>query len=199
MDESSLCVVQDENYKYVHFAALPPLFFDLAKDPDQFVNLAEDPAYAALVRDYAQKALSWRLTHADRTLTHFRSGPQRARMSAIPTPPKPETRHGRFPHASQRNSARRFSPPPAALRDRSGRQPAEHHHRGAEDRQHQHARRAARAVQCRRARLLLVAVGGADRQELARQSGDRAGPRHRVEAHRRSHGRAEAAPGREVP
>ncbi len=76
MDESSLCVVQDENYKYVHFAALPPLFFDLRRDPNQFVNLAEDPAYAALVRDYAQKALSWRLTHADRTLTHFRSSPR---------------------------------------------------------------------------------------------------------------------------
>lgn len=76
MDQSSLCVVQDERYKYVHFAALPPLFFDLAKDPDQFVNLAEDPAYAALVRDYAQKALSWRLIHADRTLTHFRATPR---------------------------------------------------------------------------------------------------------------------------
>lgn len=75
MDQSSLCVVQDEHYKYVHFAALPPLFFDLRTDPHQFVNLAQDPAYAALLRDYAQKALSWRLTHADRTLTHFRSSP----------------------------------------------------------------------------------------------------------------------------
>lgn len=75
MDESSLCVVQDERYKYVHFAALPPLFFDLEKDPREFTNRAEDPAYAALVRDYAQKALSWRLKHADRTLTHFRSSP----------------------------------------------------------------------------------------------------------------------------
>ena len=34
------------------------------------------PAYAALVRDYAQKALSWRLVHADRTLTHFRATPK---------------------------------------------------------------------------------------------------------------------------
>ncbi|PSJ62962.1 phosphoric/sulfuric ester hydrolase PehA [Pseudaminobacter soli (ex Li et al. 2025)] len=75
MDDCSLCVVQDENYKYVHFAALPPLFFDLKNDPREFVNLADEPAYAALVRDYAQKALSWRLRHADRTLTHYRSGP----------------------------------------------------------------------------------------------------------------------------
>ena len=76
MDRSSLCVVQDARYKYVHFAALPALFFDLQADPHQFVNLADDPAHAALVRDYAQKALSWRLTHADRTLTHFRATPQ---------------------------------------------------------------------------------------------------------------------------
>jgi arylsulfatase A-like enzyme len=76
MHDSSLCVVQDERYKYVHFAALPPLFFDLERDPHEFTNLAHDPAYAGLVRDYAQKALSWRLRHADRTLTHYRSGPQ---------------------------------------------------------------------------------------------------------------------------
>ena len=30
-------------YKYVHFAALPPLFFDLKADPGQFVNRAADP------------------------------------------------------------------------------------------------------------------------------------------------------------
>lgn len=76
MDQSSLCVVQDERYKYVHFAALPPLFFDLSRDPHQFINLADDPAHAERVRDYAQKALSWRLSHADRTLTHYRSTPQ---------------------------------------------------------------------------------------------------------------------------
>jgi arylsulfatase A-like enzyme len=75
MDESSLCVVQDARYKYVHFAALPPLFFDLAADPHQFRNLAEDPAHAGLVRDYAQRALSWRLAHAEKTLTAFRATP----------------------------------------------------------------------------------------------------------------------------
>lgn len=90
MDESALCVVQDERYKYVHFAALPPLFFDLTRDPHQFENLAEDPAHAALVKDYAQKALSKRMRHAERTLTHFRATPQgleersTARAPALP-------------------------------------------------------------------------------------------------------------------
>ena len=76
MDHCSLCVVQDADYKYVHFAALPPLFFDLQEDPRQFHNLADEPAYAGVVRDYAQKALSWRLRHADRTLTGYRATPQ---------------------------------------------------------------------------------------------------------------------------
>ena len=43
MDRCSLAVVQDEAWKYVHFAALPPLLFDLKADPGQFHNLAEDP------------------------------------------------------------------------------------------------------------------------------------------------------------
>ena len=75
MDECSLCVLQDDAYKYVHFAALPPLLFDLRTDPHQFRNLAADPEYAQVVRDYAQRMLSWRLRHADRTLTHYRATP----------------------------------------------------------------------------------------------------------------------------
>ena len=76
MDECSLLVVQDERWKYVHFAALPPLLFDLAADTGQFRNLADDPGHAEIVAEYAQKALSWRMNHAERTLTHFRSSPR---------------------------------------------------------------------------------------------------------------------------
>jgi arylsulfatase A-like enzyme len=76
IDECSLCVVQDDHYKYVHFAALPPLLFDLARDPNQFHDVAADPAYGEVVRDYAQRALSWRMRHADKTLTHYRATPQ---------------------------------------------------------------------------------------------------------------------------
>jgi arylsulfatase A-like enzyme len=75
MDECGLCVLQDDRYKYVHFAALPPLLFDLHDDPNQFRNLAVDPAHAGVVRDYAQRMLSWRMRHADRTLTHYRATP----------------------------------------------------------------------------------------------------------------------------
>jgi arylsulfatase A-like enzyme len=76
MDKCSLAVVQDERYKYVHFAALPPLFFDLEADPGQFVNRAGDPAYAARMAEYAAKMLDWRLGFAERSLTGYRATPK---------------------------------------------------------------------------------------------------------------------------
>ena len=76
VDQCSLAVIQDARYKYVHFDALPPLFFDLEADPGQLVNLAGDPAHAARVLEYAQKMLSWRLHHADRTLTGWSASPE---------------------------------------------------------------------------------------------------------------------------
>jgi arylsulfatase A-like enzyme len=87
MDDCSLCVVQDALYKYVHFAALPPLFFDLTRDPHCFENLAEDPAHASLVKQYAQKALSHRMRHAERTLTHFRATPLGLEERGVTLPP----------------------------------------------------------------------------------------------------------------
>ena len=76
VDQCSLAVIQDARYKYVHFDALPALFFDLEADPGQFENVAADPAYAGRVLEYAQKMLSWRLHHADRTLTGWSASPQ---------------------------------------------------------------------------------------------------------------------------
>ena len=76
MDQCALAVIQDRQYKYVHFDALPPLFFDLQADPGQFHNLADDPAYAPRVLEYAQKMLTWRLHHADRTLTGYSASPE---------------------------------------------------------------------------------------------------------------------------
>ena len=76
MDKCSLAAVQDEAFKYVHFAALPPLFFDLRKDPGQFVNRAGDPAYAGRMGEYAAKMLDWRLGYAERTLTGYRATPR---------------------------------------------------------------------------------------------------------------------------
>ena len=75
MDDCSLAVIQDARFKYVHFAKLPPLLFDLEADPGQFRNFAEDPAYRGRTLEYAQAMLSWRLAHADRRLTGYTASP----------------------------------------------------------------------------------------------------------------------------
>ena len=75
MEQCNLAAVRDVRYKYVHFPTLPPLFFDLEKDPQELRNVAGDPGYASLVRQYAQKLLSWRQEHHERTLTIMQAGP----------------------------------------------------------------------------------------------------------------------------
>ena len=62
-------MIRDDRYKYVHFTALPPLFFDLQEDPGELVNQANNPEYQSLVLEYAQKMISWRMNYADRRLT----------------------------------------------------------------------------------------------------------------------------------
>jgi hypothetical protein len=71
LHQCTMNIVRDARYKYVHFTKLPPLFFDLEKDPGEFVDRAGDPAYLPLVLEYAQKLLSWRMNHDEQTLTHI--------------------------------------------------------------------------------------------------------------------------------
>jgi arylsulfatase A-like enzyme len=72
----ALAVIRDRRYKYVHFAALPPLFYDLERDPHELDNRAGDATYRDLVLGYAQKMLSWRMRSEDRTLSHIILGPE---------------------------------------------------------------------------------------------------------------------------
>jgi len=65
-------VLRDKQYKYIHFAALPPILFDLTDDPHELRNRAEDPAYAGIKVDMMGRMLSWRLGHAERRLTGIR-------------------------------------------------------------------------------------------------------------------------------
>ena len=70
-DDCQLAILRGKRWKYVHFATLPPLLFDLENDPDEMENLAADPAHAGQVLDCAQRMLSWRMRYAERTLTNL--------------------------------------------------------------------------------------------------------------------------------
>ena len=73
-DECALAVVRGERYKYVHFTALPPLFFDLEEDPFELIDRSGAPDYRERELEYARKLLSWRMNHAERTLANMHVG-----------------------------------------------------------------------------------------------------------------------------
>ena len=70
-DDCSLAVLRAKDYAYVHFAALPPLLFDLKNDPYWLQNVADDPKHQQAALRMARKMLDWRLSHADRSLTGY--------------------------------------------------------------------------------------------------------------------------------
>lgn len=74
-DQCAFAVIRDADFKYVHFSGLPPAFYDLREDPQQLVNRAGDPALRRYELDYAQRMLTTRMVHADRTLTNMQTGP----------------------------------------------------------------------------------------------------------------------------
>jgi len=69
--DADLTVLRSERYKYVHFPSLPPVLFDLERDPGEFTNRAGDPAYRDVELDMARRMLTWRMRHAERTLSRY--------------------------------------------------------------------------------------------------------------------------------
>jgi len=69
-DQCTLNVIRDRAFKYVHFTAQPPLLYDLAADPGELVNTADRPEAAPTIARYAQKLLSHRMLHAERSLAN---------------------------------------------------------------------------------------------------------------------------------
>lgn len=69
LDQCQLAVRRGARFKYVHFAALPPLFFDLEADPGELVNLSGHPDFVAEELEAARAMLSWRQAMSERTLT----------------------------------------------------------------------------------------------------------------------------------
>lgn len=69
--QCALNVIRSKTHKYVHFTNLPPLLFDLEKDPGEFHNQAANAAYLPVTLAYSQKMLSWRMNHDEQVLTHL--------------------------------------------------------------------------------------------------------------------------------
>ncbi len=71
LHQCSLNVVRGDRFKYVHFTSLPPLLFDLAEDPYEMRDVSGHPDYQAVMLEYTQKLLSWRMNHDEQTLTEY--------------------------------------------------------------------------------------------------------------------------------
>src|SRR5690606_18535882 len=72
----NLAVIRTAKWKYVHFAALPPLLFDLEADPANLRNLAGDAGYRAPRLEMAERLLAWRAEHLDQTYALMELGPE---------------------------------------------------------------------------------------------------------------------------
>ena len=65
LEQSSFAVLRETQYKYVHFAGgLPPLLFDMQRDPHEMHNLASNPDYASEISRLARRMLDHRMHNA---------------------------------------------------------------------------------------------------------------------------------------
>ncbi len=76
LDACNMAAIRGDRFKYVHFAGLPPLLFDLVDDPGETRDLAGDPDYRDLRLDMAEELLSWRARHLDRALSGLELTPR---------------------------------------------------------------------------------------------------------------------------
>lgn len=65
-DESMMSVIRDDQFKHVFFPALDPILIDLKNDPEELTNLAKDPKFSKIEREYIAEQLRLRILHADR-------------------------------------------------------------------------------------------------------------------------------------
>lgn len=56
--ERGVYMLRDQQYKYVYFTGLRPQLFNLATDPDELHDLAEDPAYIGVLSSYERQLRS---------------------------------------------------------------------------------------------------------------------------------------------
>ena len=67
---ANYAVLRDQHFKYVHFnGGLPPMLFDMQSDPHENYDLAQNPEYSDVLRQFASRMLDYRMTHAEHSLS----------------------------------------------------------------------------------------------------------------------------------
>lgn len=74
-EDAHLTIRRERHYKFVHFAGLPPLLFDLQNDPHELDNLAEQPGAASLRLAMVEALLAWRTRTSERAYSHLKATP----------------------------------------------------------------------------------------------------------------------------
>lgn len=60
-----MAAMRTKSWKYVNLPGFPPVLYDLATDPGETRNVADDPAYRPLLLEATRRMLDFRMTHAD--------------------------------------------------------------------------------------------------------------------------------------
>ncbi len=76
MDLCGMLALRTREHCYLHFAALPPLLYDLRRDPDCLHDIAGDPTSREARLHCAEALLTWRLRSTARELTGMSTAPQ---------------------------------------------------------------------------------------------------------------------------
>lgn len=52
-------MLRNERWKYIHYEGFRPQLFDLAGDPEEFVDFGSDPGYARVRAELAERMFAW--------------------------------------------------------------------------------------------------------------------------------------------
>ena len=74
--ECNIAILRDTEFKLVHFnGGLPPLLYDMRNDPFEMNNLADRPDYTETLLRMTRKLLSFRMRHAEHSLSGMKITP----------------------------------------------------------------------------------------------------------------------------
>jgi arylsulfatase A-like enzyme len=70
---ANYAVLRDHQFKYVHFnGGLPPMLFDMQNDPVEDNDLAQESAYADVLREFTARMLDHRMSHAEHSRSNLK-------------------------------------------------------------------------------------------------------------------------------